>query len=85
MTDINVLLQQAGIEQKTCYTPADICQIFNISQSTFARLCDQWEPPNIAGRQVGLECYRIGTHRRVPHHSLIDFIKRSHNYEVTNR
>ena len=82
MIDIDTLLKNANVSRKSCYTPADVCRILNISSSTFGRLCDQWEPPNIRGGGNGIECYRVGTHRRVPHHALLNFLQRAHNYEA---
>lgn len=69
------MLRQAQMDEQICYRPTDIVRILNISYSTFVTMCNCWEPLEVPGRnKMGLENYRVGTHRRVPHHGLIEWL-----------
>jgi hypothetical protein len=84
-TTIDELLNSSGIEKKTAYRPFEVCAILSITETTFRRICDRWEPASVHKDSPGLECYRIGKHRRVPHHALVEFLEKQSNYEFLYR
>jgi hypothetical protein len=77
------MLADAGIEQQPTYQPGEVQKILCISNTSFRRFCELWEP----GRQCdhhGIESFRLATHRRVTHQALVDWIRRNHSYERDN-
>lgn len=86
-TMLGRMLKVANLSIKPSYQPMEVQRIFDISNTTFQKLCDDWEPPHIkGGSSTGLESYRIkGAHRRVPYHALIDYLERSSSYEADNK
>jgi hypothetical protein len=69
------LLKVANLPKMPCYRPKDIQYILNISYPMFITMCDCWEPLEVRNRsKKGLESYRIGAHRRIPHHALVEWI-----------
>jgi len=72
------LLKQAKINECVSYRPSQIMTLLNISQGTFRGLCNTYEP----NTRHGIESYLIGTHRRVPHHALVEYLSRNNSYEV---
>ncbi len=72
---LSKLLINADMEKKSCYRPRDILKLLNISYPMFITMCDLWEPLEVKNRSnSGLESYRVGTHRRIPHHALVEWI-----------
>lgn len=73
--DVDKLLTVAQLPKKPCYRPQDIQTLLNISYTMFVTMCDNWEPSEVRNRDPrGLESYRVGTHRRIPHHALVEWI-----------
>lgn len=70
------LLINAGIGKKPTYTTGNISTMLNISRNMVIMLCDQWEPETLQG----LESYRVGTHRRIPHHAVVEWLTHNSNY-----
>lgn len=76
------MLATSKINKKTAYTTGDISKILNVSMSTIINLCDIWEPPLVSTQiSKGLESYRVGTHRRIPHHALTEWLKQNSNFD----
>lgn len=80
---MNQILSDLKIKKKGMYRPLEIQKILGINDRKFWDLCDSWEPPHIiGGNKGGLECYFIGTHRRVPHHALLAWFRVNNKYEL---
>ncbi len=77
------MLADAGLTRKSIYPPGEVQQILKISDSTFRRFCDLWEP-GVGGKPYGIECIRFATHRRVTHQALVDWVMRNHGYDRDN-
>ncbi len=79
---VDKMLKNARVPKHSWYRPGQVQKILNISDRTFRRLCDEFEPPEIPGRKRGrLESYYVlDTHRRVDHEALIDFIEETNSY-----
>lgn len=76
------MLEGARVKPALCYLPRQVQAVLAISESTFQRLCDAWEPD---GRNpFGLESYRLTAHRRVTHRALARWIARNHSYAREN-
>lgn len=75
------MLTVARLNKKPCYTPKEVQLLLNVSANKLQQLCDEFEPPHIKGRlTTGIESYRLGTHRRIPHHGLIDWLQANLGY-----
>jgi len=87
MIDVERILTQmmadAGIRRQAIYQPGEIQRILCISNSSFRRFCDLWEPGGACDK-YGLESIRLQTHRRVTHQALLDWVERNHSYERDN-
>lgn len=79
---LNKMLAAAGIEPRSAYTTGNVAKVLNVSTNMVIIMCDEWEPRRENKR--GLECYRAGTHRRIPHHALVDWLEHNLNYNVIN-
>jgi len=79
---LDKLMLASGVEKMPAYTTSATAKILSISPSMVIYLCDEWEPPQKNIRTKGLECYRAGTHRRIPHHALIEWLENNHNYNI---
>lgn len=73
------LLVNSNQQKKSAYPTGNVANILNISVNMVIMLCDEWTPYN----HKGLECYRVGTHRRIPHHSLIEWLEYNSHYNST--
>ena len=73
---LNKLLANSRVEKKSAYTTGQVALILNVSVNTVLMMTDGWTETN----KRGLECYRAGTHRRIPHHTLIDWL--THNTQT---
>lgn len=75
------MLKAAELSKKPCYTPGEVQLLLHVSPNRLQQLCDAYEPPHIQGREVsGIECYRLGTHRRIPHHGLLEWLENNLDY-----
>lgn len=75
------MLVTSGVPKKNAYSTGDISQLLSISNSKVIMLCDDWTPPNIRRTTGnGLECYRVGTHRRIPHHAIVEWLISNSNF-----
>lgn len=80
------MLHIAGIEVKPCYTPQEVQLLLGVSPNKLQQLCDEYEPPCVQGRKTtGIESYRLGTHRRVPYHGLVEWMELNLDYNKANR
>lgn len=77
---LTTLILDAGLPVKSAYTTGECAKILSVSQSTIIMLCDRWHPTiaNVAG----LECYRVGTHRRIPYHTLRDWVASNNDFNL---
>ena len=76
------MLETGRIAVSSAYTPGEVCAVLRISDRLFRQLCDCWEPRDIVSRRPeGLESYRAGKDRRVPHHALVEWLARNNSYE----
>lgn len=78
---LKLMLQVADIPVSPCYRPEQVQRILNISKNTFVNVCDKWQPALDGGLAMGLESYCLGTHRRVPHHALVEWLQRNNGYD----
>lgn len=72
------MLEAAGIPLQPAYKPREVQVILNMDDRTFRMLCDIWEPNR---KTRGIESYYVSTHRRVPHHALVEYLAFNNNYE----
>lgn len=73
---LSKLLTHSSLDKKSAYPTGQVATILNISVNMVLMLCDEWSPDN----PKGLECYRVGTHRRIPHHSLVEWLEHNTQY-----
>ena len=64
------LIFNSAINKKPAYTTGEAALILSVSKNTIILLCDEWTLTTLSG----LESYRVGTHRRIPHHSLAEWV-----------
>lgn len=70
------LLINSGVTKQSAYTTGSVSKLLSVSNNTVIDLCDKWQPE----KNQGLECYRVGTHRRIPHHALIEWLENNLYY-----
>jgi len=73
---IEKLLINSGVTKQSAYTTGNISKLLSISNSTVIYLCEKWQPK----KKEGLECYLVGTHRRIPHHAVIEYLENNLYY-----
>ena len=73
------LLVNSNQDKKSAYATGNVASILNISVNMVIMLCDEWTPDN----HKGFECYRVGTHRRIPHHSIVEWLEYNSQYNST--
>lgn len=79
------MLKVAQLDRKPCYVPKEVQLLLNVSPNKLQQLCDDFEPPYVRGRKTsGLESYRLGTHRRIPYHGLLEWLENNLDYNKTN-
>ena len=76
------MLRDARVPKNSLYRPGQVQKLLNVSDPTFRRMCDEWEPTWKPGRKKRrLECFiLLDSHRRVEHQALINFIEEAHGY-----
>mgnify|MGYP000299993239 FL=1 len=79
---LNKFLQASGVDKMPAYTTSATAKILSISPSMVIYLCDEWQPPDQSKKNRGLECYRAGTHRRIPHHAIIEWLENNFEYNL---
>jgi len=72
------LLINSGVTKQSAYTTGSVSKLLSVSNNTVIDLCDKWRPETAEG----LECYRVGTHRRIPHHALVEWLKNNLYYNT---
>lgn len=77
------MIADAGLSRQAVYLPGDVQRILCISNTSFRRFCELWEPGGKCDR-YGLESFRLSTHRRVTHQALVEWVERNHSYERDN-
>lgn len=77
------MIADAGLARQAVYLPGDVQRILCISNTSFRRFCELWEPGDTCDR-YGLESFRLSTHRRVTHQALVEWVERNHSYERDN-
>lgn len=77
------MLADAGVARAAIYQPGEVQRILCISNSSFRRYCELWEPGAHCD-QYGLESIKLATHRRVTHQALVDWVSRNHTYQREN-
>lgn len=75
---LDSLLLNSGVTKKSAYSTGNVSKILSVSLSTVINLCDNWVPD--AKACEGLESYRVGAHRRIPHHALIELLTYTSEY-----
>lgn len=79
------MLKIANLGKKPCYVPKEVQLLLHVSPNRLQQLCDEYEPPNVQGRNTsGIESYRLGTHRRIPYHGLLEWLENNLDYNKTN-
>jgi hypothetical protein len=68
-------LKAAHLRPQADYTTGDVARLLGASRETIRQMVLRWEPPSTPGRHpAGLFAYRLGSHRRVPHHGLVTWL-----------
>ncbi|MBI5138031.1 MAG: helix-turn-helix domain-containing protein [Nitrospirae bacterium] len=68
-------LRGTRLRPQADYTTGDVARILGASRETVRQMVLRWEPPGTPGRHpAGLFAYRLGSHRRVPHHALVTWL-----------
>jgi len=79
--ELRARLQAAGLKPQSDYTTGEVARILGSSRETVRQMILRWEPPDIPGRHpAGLFARRLGSHRRIPHAALLDWLARNTAY-----
>ncbi|WP_028314683.1 helix-turn-helix domain-containing protein [Desulfatibacillum aliphaticivorans] len=81
------MLDVAKIPAKPSYTPGDVCRILGISDRTFRRRANTYEPGPSETTPMDPECidtYSTGGHKRVRHDELVAYLIRNQTYARIN-
>ncbi|MCP3923013.1 MAG: helix-turn-helix domain-containing protein [Desulfobacterales bacterium] len=83
---LNTMLEASGIHAKSSYAPGEVCKILSISERSFYRYIEDYEPDrdNNPTNPASLYSYTLRTNRRVPHKELLNFISRNTSYHRKN-
>lgn len=76
------LLHAEGIPPRAVYRPGEVCRLLRISRSTLVNLCQLAEHP--AARQVSpraLDSFLVGSHHRIAHAALVDWLARNQKFQ----
>ena len=79
---LDALLQGEGIARQSVYRPGEVCRLLRITRPTVLALCALAEHPQ-SGRvdPRALESFLVGTHHRIPHTALVDWLARNQAYQ----
>lgn len=72
------LLINSGVTKQSAYTTGSVGKLLSVSNNTVIDLCDKYRPET----GQGLECYLVGTHRRIPHHALVEWLENNLYYNT---
>jgi hypothetical protein len=81
------MLQVAELPKKPSYHPGEVCKILDISDRTFWRLVENYEPDEVTKNPIKpytLDSYTLARSRRVRYAALVLFLSRNNTYERTN-
>ena len=83
---LNGMLKAAGLPKRASYRPGEVCEILGISERTFWRMTEAFEPgPDGCPVNVNsLDSYLLHSHRRVRYDALVDFLARNNTYHRRN-
>jgi hypothetical protein len=74
-------IRAAGLAPQSDYTTGEAARILGASRETVRQMILRWEPPDVPGRHpAGLFARRLGSHRRIPHQALADWLARNTAY-----
>jgi hypothetical protein len=78
------MLAAAGVQKSGVYRPGEVCRVLRITRPTVLALCALAEHPAV-GRvdPRALESFLVGTHHRIPHTALVDWLARNQTYQRT--
>lgn len=86
--ELNKMLEIAGLPKRPSYVTGEVCTLLGISNRTFIRLTEGYEPDPVTGRPKDprtINSFLIRTHRRVTYYELTDYLRRNNLYERTVR
>ncbi len=74
-------VRQAKLSPQIDYTTGEVGLILSVSRETVRQMVLRWEPANVPGRHPsGLFAMRLGSHRRIPHRALVEWIRNNTAY-----
>ena len=75
---LNKMVRDSVVEKCGAYKPNEVLKIMNWSYGMFIIYCNLWESPGVVNRdERGLEFWWHGSHRRIPHSGLADWLSRN--------
>lgn len=86
--ELDKMLEIAELPKRPSYRPKEVCSLLGISDRTFWRITEKYEPDPTTGRPKdpgSLNAYLIRNHRRVTYYELADYFRRNNLYERTAR
>ena len=79
---LSELLEIEGIEHHAVYRPGEFCRLLRISHTTLRQLCDLAEPiSKTKPNPRALESFLAGSHHRIRHTALVEWLARNHKTE----
>lgn len=77
--------QQEGIERRAVYRPGEVCQLLRISPTTIRLFCDLAEHPQVRKSDPrAIQSFKTGSHRRISHSAIIDWLIRNQTFQREN-
>ncbi|MFZ2631660.1 MAG: DNA-binding protein [Desulfosalsimonadaceae bacterium] len=78
-------IRAAGFQVKGSYKPGEVCKILGISDRTFSRMTNSYEPDPETGGPVNpgtLDSFRTLGQKRVLFNELVSYLARNNTYET---
>lgn len=78
------IIQPAGLPIRGSYRPGEVCKILGISEKTFGRMTNEYEPDPITGEPLipeTLDSFQTRIQKRVPLYELAAYLARNNTYE----
>ena len=81
-TQLQELLDQAGITPAPVYRPGEVCRLLKISPTTLRQLCTLAEHPAVRNPNPrALESFLVGCHHRIRHAALLSWLVRNQTFQ----
>ena len=76
------MLHAEGIPPRAVYRPGEVCRLLRISRSTLLALCQLAEHPEVRNTDPrALASFLIGSHHRVSHVALVEWLERNQKFQ----